>query len=141
VDEQAIRQWCEQLVTRLPCQHIAPQGQPYLDRYFIAGWRPGIAERLPALYLHHFLASDPQGQVHSHPWPALAIILVGAYREYRCVRVQGREQTEVQDYRAGDINHLAPTDKHRVELLTPDVWTLLVRGPAVQLWQFFPDCV
>ena len=137
MDEQAVRSWCEGLTARLPCQHIAPGGVPYLDRFFLAGWRPGTQERIPAVYLHHFLASDPVDQVHSHPWPAFCLLLVGGYREHRC---QGEGQVLVRDFHQGDVNTLEPGTRHRVQLLTPDVWTLVVRGPASQPWAFFPGC-
>lgn len=140
MDEQAMRQWLQQLVTGLPVQRIQSRGLPYLDRYFLAGWRPGVQDRMPALYLHHFLSSDPSDEVHSHPWSAVSFILAGAYRDHRCPVGHDPSVAIVQTYRAGDVNHIQPEDRHRVELLTPDVWTLLVRGPMVQDWAFFPAC-
>ena len=136
IHESVIRAWCETFARRLRCDRIRPDGRPYLDRYYVIGWTPGTKELQPAVYLHHFISSDPQETVHSHPWSAVSLILVGAYREHRC-----RNDVEsVQDYRAGDVNFIEPTDRHRVELLTEDVWTLLVRGPYVQDWTFFPAC-
>ena len=138
--EAEVRQWLQQLVLGLPVQHIQSRGLPYLDRYFLAGWRPGVPDRMPALYLHHFLASDPSDEVHSHPWEAFSLLLVGGYRDHRCVGLGDAEHTSCRDFWAGDVNHIQPTDRHRVELLTPDVWTLLVRGPLVQDWTFSPAC-
>ena len=66
-------------------QHIQPQDRPYLDRYFAAGWSPVRKRPGPAIYLHHFLSSDPQVAVHSHPWDwSASLILAGGYREERC---------------------------------------------------------
>jgi hypothetical protein len=124
----------------LPVQHIRPHGVPYLDRYFIRGYSPYRHAGSPdaSLYLHHFLASDPQGEVHSHPWGwALSLLLVGGYREHRC---EGERGTLVSTYRPGDVNVLRPETRHRVELLEADGWSLVLVGPWAQPWAFFADC-
>jgi hypothetical protein len=136
-----IRAWCAALAATLPVQHITPHGVPYLERYFIAGYSP-YRRQVPApaasLYLHHFLASDPQDEVHSHPWAwALSLLLVGGYREHRCDDTGG---VTAREYRPGDCNLLQPTTRHRVELLEADCWSLLLVGPYAQPWTFFADC-
>jgi hypothetical protein len=139
-DPIAMRRWCEAVALTLPVQHITPHGQPYLDRYFLAGYSPykwNQPSPQASLFLHHFLASDPQGEVHSHPWGwATSVILAGGYREHRCAG----PATVVETYGPGAINHLEPDTKHRVELLEADCWSLLLVGPWAQAWTFFPDC-
>ena len=135
-----LRAWCEALAATLPVQHIAPRGVPYLDRYFISGYSPYRFQR-PApqasLYLHHFLSSDPQDEVHSHPWGwAASLLLVGGYREYRC---EGDAIT-AREFRPGAINVLQPDTRHRVELLEADGWSLVLVGPYAQPWAFFAEC-
>lgn len=118
-------------------QEIPRASLPYLNRYFLAGWFPGARQHAPAIFLHHFLASDPRDHVHSHPWAATSLLLVGAYREHRCDDA-GRET--VRELHAGDVNVLAPTDRHRIELITPDVWTLFLVSDVLQPWTFTPTC-
>jgi hypothetical protein len=139
IREATLRLWCEELAGRALTQAIARANQPYLNRYFLAGWNPTqTGVRLPGVYLHQFVASDPSDQVHSHPWAAVSLILIGAYREHRC-DVEGHV-IAVRDLHAGDVNVLAVGDRHRIELLTPDVWTLFFCGPFVQPWQFHEAC-
>lgn len=135
-----MRAWLARLTATLPSQRLPHDGPPYMVRYFVAGWRPGLNDLIPAIYLHHFLASDPGEQVHSHPWPAVSLILAGAYREFRCEPIAGGERLAVRDYHPGEVNVLEVDTRHRIELLTPDAWSLLIRGPFVRDWMFAPAC-
>lgn len=133
------RGWCAHLASGLPCQRIQRADRPYLIRYFAAGWSPHNKRSGPALFLHHFLASDPLGEVHSHPWEfSASIILVGGYREYRCTGTGSVE--EARTFRPGDINVILPTDRHRIELLEADCWTLFLAGSFERDWAFSPGC-
>lgn len=133
LDETAARRWCESMARVLPVQHIQPNGRPYLARYFAADRTKG-----PAVFLHHFVASDPNDQVHSHPWGwSLSLVLVGGYREQRC-DVDGR--STVNEYRPGDLNVLRAKDKHRIDLLGDDCWTVFLAGTFEQMWGFAPSC-
>lgn len=131
------RVWCERLGLRLQKESIRRDAAPYLDRYFVAGWSPRQRRPGPAIFLHHFVASDARDHVHSHPWAAVSLLLVGAYREHRCA-ADGTET--VRELQAGDVNVLAPDDRHRIELLTPDVWSLFLVSDYVQPWAFAPSC-
>lgn len=131
------RAWCDALAARCTMQRIPRAGVPYLDRYFVAGWSPRDRRHGPAVFLHHFVDSDSRDEMHSHPWAAISLLLVGAYREHRCAP---DGSATVRDLQAGDTNVLAPTDRHRIELLTPDVWTLILVSDVVQPWGFVPSC-
>jgi len=138
LDETQARQWCAEMASRLPSLDIRPHAAPYLTRYFCAGWNPITKQSGPALFLHHFVASDPNDAVHSHPWTwGASLILVGGYTEHRCAD-NGRHT--VHTYTAGDVNVLQPGDRHRIDLLGADCWTLFLAGPYQQAWQFFPTC-
>ncbi len=138
MDEQQARAWCEGMATTLDVQHINRDGQLYLERYFAAGWNPDTKQPGPAIFLHHFVASDPSDTVHSHPWGwSSSLILVGGYRETRCVD-GGAASTRY--YRAGDVNVLAAHDQHRIELLSSDCWSLFMAGSFEQAWRFMPLC-
>jgi hypothetical protein len=122
----------------LTVQHIHPNGKPYLDRYFAAGWSPTNGKSGPAVFLHHFLSSDPDDAVHSHPWGwSASLILTGGYREERC---DGSGQMTVRTYQPGDINVLEPEAKHRIDLLGADCWTLFMAGNFEQAWAFESRC-
>jgi hypothetical protein len=130
--------WCRALAPLLEVQHIRPQGKPYLERYFVAGWSPSNRRKVKAsAFLHHFVSSDPDNEVHNHPWGwSCSLILVGGYREYRCGQ---HTATEVKDYRPGDVNILEAQDReaqdrHRIELLERDCWTLFLVGEVTQSW-------
>ena len=137
LNERLIRAMCVDLAKRLPLREIRPDGVPYLDRYCVHGWTPQSRAHFgTSVYLHHFRGSDPQDTVHSHPWHAVSLVLAGGYREFRC---EAGVET-VRDLRPGDVNVLAPTDRHRIELLTPDCWTLFLVSAFEQPWQFYPTC-
>jgi hypothetical protein len=138
IDPVAARHWCERLARVLPHHDITPQGQPYLTRYYATGWNPQHRIDAPALYLHHFVASDPDTEVHSHPWAwSASLILVGGYREQRCLSNSTRLE---RVYHPGEVNVLLATDRHRLDLLDGDCWTLFLAGPFLQAWGFHPLC-
>lgn len=135
--ETTLRLWCTGLARTLQAQRIEPQGQPYLTRYFLAGWNPWTKRKGSTIYLHHFVASDPSDQVHSHPWAwGVSLVLVGGYREHRCTA----EVATVQDFPPGTVNAFSVADQHRIELLAKDCWTLFLVGDYAQPWGFSPAC-
>lgn len=138
MDDTAARAWCEGIARTCGVQHIQPNGRPYLDRYYAAGWHPAARRQGPAIFLHHFLASDPSDAVHSHPWGwSASLIVVGGYREFRCRPGGG---VVVRDFRPGDVNELGADDQHRIDLLGPDCWTIFLAGDFRQPWRFLPLC-
>jgi hypothetical protein len=144
IDPALARAWCEIVASDAIVRHIESQGRPYLDRYFLAGWKPWIGDSEPepragpALFLHHFVSSDPSGSVHSHPWFfGCSLILVGGYLEERC-DLAGVKTT--REYRPGELNVLEAGTRHRIELLEADCWTLFLAGARAQPWAFYPMC-
>jgi hypothetical protein len=139
IDEIAAREWAELIAELVPPRRIDRDGAAYLERHELAGYYAGYRGRpIPALYLHHFLASDPREQVHSHPWSwATSLVLAGGYLEHRCDD-DGRRET--RELRPGDLNVLLPGDRRRIELLEPDCWTLFLAGPYAQAWAFEEAC-
>ena len=129
--------WARRLSRSLEVTQIHPQGVPYLERYYAAGWNPRTRRSGPALFLHHFVGSDPATAVHSHPWAwSASVILAGGYREERCTDVG----TQVREYQPGDLNVLRATDRHRIDLIGADCWTLFLVGDYQQPWGFSPRC-
>lgn len=116
----------------LRCRRInGPHGETYLERYALA--------RLPngtALYLHRFLGDDPGEALHDHPWPwAVSWVLSGTLREIR--RITNPPHAEdIRVHRAGRVYRLGGNDFHRIQLTTPEAWTLFGHGPKVGDWGF-----
>lgn len=148
------------LVTKLPRPRVIFDGEgrtPYLTRHYLFGrpvmpdgsepfdqfgdMRPGAIfparswqKVIGGIYLHRFHRSDSDRELHSHPWRwALSLILVGGYREER------RRGLKVvsRDVKAGQFNYIRHSDRHRVDLLAPDGWSLIVVGPKVSSWGFW----
>lgn len=141
-EPDTMREWCEALARRTSMQAIPRDDQPYLERYFLAGWNPtvlaGGTPHAASVFLHHFLNSDHRDQVHSHPWGfSCSLILVGGYREERCDHA-GRRTARI--YRPGEVNVLEAATRHRIDLLEADCWTLFLVGRVTQGWAFSPAC-
>ena len=122
-----IRRALYRISARLPCRIIADSGQPYLERYFVF---QGLGV---VIYLHRFVAADPDRGLHDHPWPwAFSCVLAGEYQE---ARRSGMRQVRWFNFLTGD-------SFHRV-LLEPgarSVWTLFVhRNARVKPWGFWRD--
>lgn len=107
----------------LPCRIISDGERPYLERYFVC--------RLFGrnVYIHRFVASDPDRGLHDHPWSwALSIVLAGHYLEER------RTGTRTVRW----LNRITADTFHRV--LKPegaaDVWTLFIHGARSKEWGF-----
>jgi hypothetical protein len=138
IAEPAARAWCEGFARTLLVRPIQANGQPYLERYYAPGSSPSDGPSRGATYLHHFVASDPVDALHSHPWDwSVSLILVGGYREMRC----GPNGTLiVREFRPGHVNVITCDDRHRIDLLESDCWTVFCAGTVRQPWRFSPDC-
>jgi hypothetical protein len=136
--EVAARLWCESLSRTLEGRRIKRGAIPYLDRYYVSGMRRTVDRPGGAVYLHHFLTSDPDAEVHSHPWDwSASLILVGGYREQRCTAAGGMVE---RVYQPGDVNVLRADDRHRIDLLGNDCWSLFLAGTYQQPWGFSKGC-
>ena len=124
-------------------------GIPYLWRAYL-GERKDLTKSIAGGFLHRFVSSDEQ-EWHCHPWEwSYAFIIKGAYREQRvrataidtdlktASAVLDGNSLETAEFHPGDTNLILVETFHRVDLLTPEVWTLFVHGPRVQDWGFVP---
>jgi len=122
----------EKFASRFPSRQIYRRDKSlYLTRHYI--YRKPI-KSLPSVYLHCFHASDEDLELHSHPWKfSLSLILSGSYKEeYRVGDV-----VKSRILKPGDFNFITNKKFHRVDLLTPTVWTLFVSGPKTDDWGFW----
>lgn len=121
----------QRLLQRLPKREIrGDNGEPYLNRYAILVLGD---EKNPwfSLYLHHFLASDPDRGLHDHPWNwGASLVLTGGYIElldYGRARIRS----------PGAFTVFGPGHRHRVVLgHKRPAWTLFAHGKRVQGWSF-----
>jgi hypothetical protein len=146
--EERIRLLCEGAKEKLPVRRITRKtGEPYLDRYYLLGRVPKYFPQeikpvfgfLPfTVFLHHFLASDEESAHHNHPWDvSRSLILAGSYIEERLVMDDnGNRNIHWNHLKPGNVNVIRSEDFHRVDLSTPDVWTLFMTGTKSQTWGF-----
>lgn len=98
-----------------------------------------------AVYLHHYLRSDPDRGVHDHPWDhAIAVQLAGGYFEERFAGVSPEGLRKAIKRRpAGRGYLLKGSDFHRVlvgtSLVSPTSWSLFAHGPYRKGWGFLED--
>lgn len=112
-----------------------PQGEPYLERYMLARFGQH------AIFLHRFLASDPDRGLHDHPWRrSVSLIVGGGYREKRLMMRDGEPWMIFRTLRAGMFNIIRGDDFHQVVLEKgKPAWTIFYHGPRVKLWGFLPS--
>lgn len=123
---------------------IEVEGKPYLLRFYLKH-----NGRLPGVYLHHFYQSDPDRDLHNHPWKwSFSIILTGGYYEYRhdahFWEIYDERpslawlEPEVRERKAPGFNYITGDSFHRVVLkdLKAGAWTIFVSGPEVKDWGF-----
>lgn len=124
------------LTANMPCRIIAIEGRPYLERYSV-GKIFGVS-----FYLHRFVGSDEERQVHDHPWAwAKAIILKGGYvEEVVCALDLERGWISKTRYRRW-YNDLGPHVFHRIVSPVPGTWTLFFHGERIKSWGFLDRVV
>jgi hypothetical protein len=150
------------VTARAICSRVAPlfparvierdNGDPYLERYYVCGRAPAyfpvpVKERLaflPTVFLHRFVRSDQDRELHNHPWDhSTSFILAGGYREERRWAIFENDEDfdcfEVHEhtFRPGDLNRISCDDFHRVDLLEHDAWTIFITGTKKQSWGFW----
>lgn len=104
---------------------------PYLDRYFLLGYKSYLSWKFRAsVYLHRIWRSDNERHIHDHPWNFVSIILSGSYTEHTMFNHNW--------YGAGSIL-LRPAEwQHRLVLERP-VWTLVIVMNKRRSWGFNVD--
>jgi hypothetical protein len=117
------------ITSNLPLRVINDGECPYLERYFVLhllGWR---------VYVHRFVASDPDRGLHDHPWEiAVSLLVAGRYVEQRRWGTRLRKSWSVATL-DGDTFHrvLIPY----VESTSHGTWSVFAhRAAVVKPWGF-----
>jgi hypothetical protein len=119
---------------RNPDIMIAPEGKPYLYRWYLVPRNTVGAN----IYLHLQVADDSKRGLHDHPWDNQSVILAGGYREIMSTPSSPYE-TWSSDRRPGDVIHRRAESPHRLELLpgVPYSISLFTTGPIKREWGFW----
>lgn len=87
------------------------------------------------VYLHHFTRSDHDRALHDHPWPFVAIILLGGYTEMHDQTLDG-ERT-IERHQPGAVLVRPAEWRHRVILDQGTTsWSLVFVGRRQRKWGF-----
>lgn len=141
-------------------------GKPYLERWYLCGeagglkyfpdgqqkmrWWQHAFTWLPCVYVHRFVASDDDEELHNHPWEATSLILAGGYVEERLDRSEvvldlarafgldgGKDVLKIaRAFKPWSVNRIYANTFHKVSLIEDDCWTLLACGKKVGTWGF-----
>ncbi len=89
------------------------------------------------IYLHRFTRSDDDRALHDHPWWSVSFLLKGMLFEHSFVHDTWWGINIGSRY----ISTCLPIFRsakfaHRLELLSPEVWTLFITGPKTREWGF-----
>ena len=101
----------------------------YLIRYGLWG-NPKEEHKYFANYLHEIKMSD-EDYKHNHPQAWVSIILRGVYREHT---LYGSKV-----WRQGSFRFRSASSWHRLEALTPSIWTFFIAFPRQHKWMFLID--
>lgn len=134
----------------IPDLALSNNGGPYLTRWnlgfklfvFLTGmgvptrwlrWLPQNPRHTSrSALLHHIEGPDPDRHQHNHPWPAVAIILRGGYRQVVTDVYWVRDgfvsmpATRFEDVRW--FNVLRVNEYHRITSVKPNTWTITLTG-------------
>lgn len=139
--KSVITSLCEKIASKLEKRIIYREdGVPYLERYYIL--HSNDTKYLPGIYLHKFLSSDEDVELHDHPWSrSFSIILTGGYHEQRrYTRGDGKSEVITHCLTPGSFNLIEGTTFHRIELIENSAWTLFFSGDKKREWGFWhPD--
>ena len=118
VDETEI--WFGPDVSGLPCDVlISGEGNEYMRRFYL----PGSQRRY-----HHILASDPDRDMHDHPWDFTSKLIRGVYIEHT-------PRGSIR-YEAPCVIHRKAEQLHSLELPEGPVWSFVMMGPVRRKWGF-----
>lgn len=122
---------------REPDKKMSPGGETYLNRWFI------VKDNERAnVYLHIFLASDPERPLHDHPWASNTLVISGECNEI-VGRIKARRiaETRIRKLKAGDMRSRSAEEPHRILLANNSAYmiTIFTTGPMVRDWGFWTE--
>lgn len=85
--------------------------------------------------MHRISASDEEKHAHDHPWDFFSLLLSGAYEE-SWAKSPHWGLFMKRRVRAGQFVRHDHTDIHKLTLLTPVVWSLVLTGGRDHDWGY-----
>jgi hypothetical protein len=86
------------------------------------------------IYVHQICHSDRERDRHDHPWDYSSLILQGAY--FEITKDLDSLQIEIIPRYAGDVIEHKAEEAHRINLITDEVWTLVVTSKTRRVWGY-----
>jgi len=111
---------------------IGAEGDPYLDRLRLVQTPYG------GLYLHHIHREDRESVPHDHPWWFASLVLAGAYRERVWPDKRIPEYSVTRWRPRWSLRRIDREGAHIINGVDGPLWTLVVTGPKVADWGFWP---
>jgi hypothetical protein len=118
---------------REPDLQIKRDGKPYLNRWWLLP-----KDKYPInIYLHQFLSSDPDKELHDHPWWSVSFLLKGELEELYNGGAYGNAIWR-------KILLLLPylrrsRHSHRMLLKSESAWTIFITGKEWRPWGFWTE--
>lgn len=108
---------------------VSKEGEVHFRRYRL------LATPWFNLYLHNIRRSDKDRHSHDHPWHFFSLIISGAYGETYRTYPHFDAETHVW-YKTGMVIMHNARDVHKITLLTPQVWTLVLTSGRERVWGY-----
>lgn len=97
---------------------------PYLRRWC-------LTVGLFSIRVHHFYKSDDERAFHDHPWWFVTLVLKDGYTD---ISPYGEDHLKI-----GSIRFRSAEHKHTVKTDPGGSWTLVITGPNLRNWGFWPN--
>lgn len=122
---------------RAPDLIIAPDGKPYLYRWFVKPRNVGDCN----VYFHIQVGHDPERPLHDHPWDNFSVIIAGGYDEIWNPTPERENINDefIRQFRKGDVIFRRASEAHRLMLPAGIEYSisLFSSGPKVREWGFW----
>jgi hypothetical protein len=99
-----------------------------LTRFFF------LNTRWLGVYLHRIDRADADRELHDHPWSFVSLVLRGWYYERLRERDGRHRYIERRRFSLAYRHFIAV---HRIALVAPNTWTLVIRGYDRRTWGFY----
>lgn len=113
-------------------QDIGSRNDPYLDRLRL------LRTPLFSVYLHHIHRGETSRAGHDHPWAFWSLVLSGAYEEVVYPDKHDPDACVLRRHNQWSVHRMPLGSAHCVRIVHGLLWTLVVTGPEVNAWGFYP---
>lgn len=108
---------------------VSKEGKVHFRRYRL------LATPWFNIYIHQILKSDAEAHMHDHPWNFFSFILSGGYKEVSTY-APSWQQVWTHYYLRHSLVHHKRSDAHKITLMAPCVWTLVLTYGKWKTWGY-----